>query len=423
MLKLHKKFVSFVTLLLFILVSSLSSNGYADNGANKNDKIDQEFGCIAKRLEANAQLDWSDVCYNASEEISDQFDSNAYDEYAFNESTDYYSEYMAKYDVIDEVDENQPKIETYTDYKPAEDFQITVYPDKVVANYDDDSSWEDIIAQEEQEELYYEMDDNEYLEDDGVLEEDNYIFEQDYDIEDDQSDDNIAIKSIEPVINEDDFERQVIEEDQQEQVYQTKPRSHHFSKNRYTYQSDRFDGIQAKFEGTGGYRQDNLNWTIAGNSAGTSPNILSELEWEDLQILEVQGKAEIVLAEHFVLDGIGSYGQIMSGENQDSDFLGDNRTFEFSRSNNDAESGSVLDLSGGAGIRIHLDEYAEKLESEKLHLTLLGGYSYHEQNLEITNGFQTIPFTGSFAGLDSRYETQWEGPWAGFSLFGQKGQI
>ncbi|UCG08955.1 MAG: hypothetical protein JSV83_10030, partial [Desulfobacterales bacterium] len=50
------------------------------------------------------------------------------------------------------------------------------------------------------------------------------------------------------------------------------------------------------------------------------------------------------------------------------------------------------------------------------------GYSYHEQNLTITDGYQPIatpgitPPEGPFVGLDSTYETQWYGPWVGMDL-------
>ena len=49
-------------------------------------------------------------------------------------------------------------------------------------------------------------------------------------------------------------------------------------------------------------------------------------------------------------------------------------------------------------------------------MTPLVGYSYHEQNLKITDGFQTIPATGPFPGLDSSYDTEWKGPWIGIDL-------
>ncbi|MCA9400093.1 MAG: TonB-dependent receptor, partial [Candidatus Omnitrophica bacterium] len=51
-------------------------------------------------------------------------------------------------------------------------------------------------------------------------------------------------------------------------------------------------------------------------------------------------------------------------------------------------------------------------------VTFLAGYSYHEQNLRISEGFQAIPASGPFSGLNSTYQTEWKGPWLGFELEG-----
>ncbi len=407
MIKKLKNCVLFVAIFEFTAVSLLFSNVYAVELIDKNAKIDQEFGCIAKRQNADLDLDWSDVCYNESEIISDEMTEEP-DEYAFNESTDYYAEYIEKYDSPEE-DLGPSIIEEQAAYAdPIDDFQITVYPDKVVANYSDeyDSDYDYESPEEEYDDSYVDFEPQSDME--NYYEEDvsDYSYEEDVEREAE-----IAIESLGEYDEDMEWE---------EEAYKPRKTKSRFTKSKYSYSSDEFDGIEASFEATGGYRQDELNWTIAGTSAGTSPNILSELEWTDIQIFELQGKAEVVLAEHIVLDGIGGYGQIVGGDNQDSDFLGDNRTLEFSRSNNKTEDGNTLDLSGGVGFRIHLDQYAEMLESDKLHLTLLGGYSYHEQNLETKDGFQSLPGFGAFSGLDSRYETEWDGPWAGFSLFGQK---
>lgn len=170
----------------------------------------------------------------------------------------------------------------------------------------------------------------------------------------------------------------------------------------------------------GGYRVDELNWTIAGTTAGTNPNILSELIWEDLKIyqLKLKGKFELEKADFLwfstILQGSVGYGWITDGENQDSDFNGDNRTLEFSRSNNETDDDTVFDWSLDLGFKF-------RFFKEKLALTPRLGYSYHEQNLNITDGVQTVdtvaPITlGPFSGLNSTYETEWSGPWAGLEL-------
>ncbi len=166
-----------------------------------------------------------------------------------------------------------------------------------------------------------------------------------------------------------------------------------------------------------GYRIDRLDWTIAGGNP-KFVNILSELSWDDLRIHQYKmgGRLTIPLDRRpytVYVRGAASYGKIVEGENQDSDYGGDNRTLEFSRSNNDADDGDVLDGTIGAGFQLK-----RKLRRSKwtLGFTPLIGYSYHQQNLKMTNAFQTIPLTGAFSGLNSSYDTEWFGPWFGLDL-------
>lgn len=181
--------------------------------------------------------------------------------------------------------------------------------------------------------------------------------------------------------------------------------------------------LQADLQIFTGFRQDNFDWNIAGNIQGGSPNILSELTWSDLSMTQIKAKGRLIFKDHLVLDGYAAYADIYSGENQDSDFSGNNRTSEFSRSNNSSDDGEAEDLSAGAGYRFFLGGGPPLFEVDHLWLTILGGYSRHELNLVMTDGFQTIPATGSFTGLHSNYWAEWEGPWTGFELFGKKKKL
>lgn len=164
------------------------------------------------------------------------------------------------------------------------------------------------------------------------------------------------------------------------------------------------------------YRRDELDWNIAGNINGNNPNILSELTWEDLEIYQLKFLYAGVFPGIFYLRGYVGCGWIFDGKNQDSDYLGDNRTLEFSRSNNSSDDGDVLDASLGIGYPFR---FGKGLTAD---IRPVVGYSYHEQNLTITDGYQTIatpgitPPEGPFGGLDSTYETQWYGPWMGMDL-------
>ena len=100
------------------------------------------------------------------------------------------------------------------------------------------------------------------------------------------------------------------------------------------------------------YRQDKLDWTIA-SPTGT-PNILSELTWDNLEIVVVEIGTSIHTPSNWVMDARFAYGTILDGDNQDSDYFGNNRTQEFSRSNNNADEGSTIDTSVDFGYQVNI---------------------------------------------------------------------
>src|SRR5690349_6645454 len=108
------------------------------------------------------------------------------------------------------------------------------------------------------------------------------------------------------------------------------------------------DVIQTKYGLSAGYRRDDFTWSIAGDSAGGSPNVLSELTLSKMPIYQVTAGIETVFPGQVVTQlGLG-YGWVAGGRNRDSDYLGDNRTLEFSRSENGVGGGQTYDLSGAA---------------------------------------------------------------------------
>ena len=167
---------------------------------------------------------------------------------------------------------------------------------------------------------------------------------------------------------------------------------------------------------TAGYRRDDLDWNIAGDINGNNPNIISELTWDDLESYQIKFQGRLIWPNLIALRGSYAYGWLFDGKNQDSDYFGDNRTGEFSRSNNTTEDDCVWDASLALGYPVRFGR------TVIVTLTPLAGYSHHEQQLDITDGYQTIatpgftPPVGPFEGLDSSYETKWKGPWIGIDL-------
>lgn len=177
-----------------------------------------------------------------------------------------------------------------------------------------------------------------------------------------------------------------------------------------------------------GYRVDSLDWNIngAGNPAGSEPNILSELEWNDLDIFQIRGELSGSNGNGIYFRGLASYGWVMDGQNRDSDYAGDNRSLEFSRSVNDVDDSRVLDLSGGLGLIFPMGK------NEQWQIIPMIGYSYHQQDLRMSNGNQVVSNlanfqvyvpgvtrvlpVGPFPGLDSSYNAEWYGPWVGTDI-------
>lgn len=185
---------------------------------------------------------------------------------------------------------------------------------------------------------------------------------------------------------------------------------------------DSADGGTLAMTLAAGYRRAALDFNIAADSSGTAtPNVLSELTWNDLSVLAVDARLRRLIGNHLDLRGDFAYGILFDGGNRDSDYLGDNRTLEFSRSRNSADEGSLFKASAAVGYGIDLGQVSG--DGPWARLTPLLGYAVHQQNLVITDGYQEIsnlpgftPPIGPFAGLDSRYESAWKGPWAGLDL-------
>lgn len=170
---------------------------------------------------------------------------------------------------------------------------------------------------------------------------------------------------------------------------------------------------------TAGYRADTLDWNIAGDNSGQNPDILSELTWRDLRIYQVGLIASVeyvgsdAASTSLLMRGALGLGRIVQGKNQDSDYDGDNRTLEFSRSNNNADAGSVIDLSLASGCKI-------RLRDNRYTLNPLVGFSYYAQNLTMSDGEQTLSEQayplGPIDGLNSTYDAAWYGPWLGVDV-------
>lgn len=168
--------------------------------------------------------------------------------------------------------------------------------------------------------------------------------------------------------------------------------------------------IETEFVISTGMRYDHLEWSIAADSTGTAvPNILSELNFKDLKSYLFSLRNTTTIASRYYFRGEITSGKIFDGQTRDSDYLGNNRTMEFSRSLSDNSGDSVFDFSMAGGYRFNLNQ-------DRLAIIPLIGYSYHEQNVVMSDGVQVIPPAGPFPDLNSTYEVEWSGPWIGVDV-------
>jgi hypothetical protein len=164
-----------------------------------------------------------------------------------------------------------------------------------------------------------------------------------------------------------------------------------------------------------GLAKEEFTWNIAGDITGQNPNIVSELTWRDLDILQIS--LDVKQKNKWGWVGVlnARYGSILDGEAQDSDYNGDNRTDEYSRSISKADDGSVTFVSLGFG-------WDFELYQRRHVFTPLLGYAYFRQQLSMTDGVQTITSPqaaplGPIDGLNNKYRAKWRGPLAGFDYF------
>lgn len=163
------------------------------------------------------------------------------------------------------------------------------------------------------------------------------------------------------------------------------------------------------------HRNDSFRWSIAGDSNGANPNVLSELTWTDIETWPMAASLGIGLGPRLELQARGLFAMIGRGYVQDSDYDGDDRTLEFSRSNNQTAGDVLYDLSGA--VVYHFVANSRWSVAAKL------GYSREAQHFRMVNGFQTIPADGSFAGLNSTYQASWNGPFLGLNSLYRGGWV
>ncbi|MBV1870272.1 MAG: hypothetical protein KUG76_05130 [Gammaproteobacteria bacterium] len=165
-------------------------------------------------------------------------------------------------------------------------------------------------------------------------------------------------------------------------------------------------------------RNANLSWSIASDMSGErAPNVLSELSYRGLQIrgIEIQSYFHFFggLLDRSFVDLSVNRGVISDGETRDSDYSGNNKTKEYSRSLSRNTGDYVADYSLAYGY--------SWVSDEALSADVLVGYSLHHQFVRKQDAVRVEPESGvtsgsPIKGLNSTYQSEWQGPWLGAVL-------
>ncbi|TCC93259.1 hypothetical protein EZ428_00355 [Pedobacter frigiditerrae] len=146
-----------------------------------------------------------------------------------------------------------------------------------------------------------------------------------------------------------------------------------------------------------GLHNTNCDWSIAGNSAGKNPNILSELIWDNLKGFGFGIEVKYTLPKNLSLKASSEYYKIKKGQATDTDYADDNRESPFYSDVLNADKGHLFNSS------LHLSYQA--LTFGKLNISPIIGIAYNQQEFQLLESINNP----STAGLNSTYKVKYRG--------------
>lgn len=154
---------------------------------------------------------------------------------------------------------------------------------------------------------------------------------------------------------------------------------------------------------SGSYQEADFHWSIAGNSAGQNPNVLSEIKWKKLRAIGFGADIQWNICSNIFLKGNYYAENIRSGRVGDTDYAQDNRTYPVYQAMLNGSQGRLSRLMFAPG-------YSFRLNS-RFSLDPYAGFSASRQQLHLTR----FPgeTTADEMALNSRYYTRWTGAAAG----------
>ncbi|WP_207423537.1 hypothetical protein [Desertivirga brevis] len=154
-----------------------------------------------------------------------------------------------------------------------------------------------------------------------------------------------------------------------------------------------------------GFFSDNLDWSIAGNSNGEDPNILSELKWTRQEGPLAEIGVQIGVRSFFAESGF-TYQRTFCGQVSDSDFGEDDRERRVFNIVLPTRKGSLYSTSLGAGYYLQ--------SGKKTGFKLSAGVSRRSMTLFLSD---------QSSNLNSSYAPEWKGWYLKAILVKQLGKV
>lgn len=150
-----------------------------------------------------------------------------------------------------------------------------------------------------------------------------------------------------------------------------------------------------------------LVWSVAaGPGLNYSPNVLSELSFEDLKArgggFTISHINKLNDKVAFYIEGDIASSDISTGSARDSDYFGDNRTEEFSRSYSKTKGDGLKKKLGAMGFKYRW------MSNRGHYVSVLIGMSDFQYDINMKDGVQYIPIESrgiQLTGLDSTYDS------------------
>lgn len=154
----------------------------------------------------------------------------------------------------------------------------------------------------------------------------------------------------------------------------------------------------------GDYLKENLDWSIAGNSSGQNPNVLSEVRWKNLKLRGTGLDVQVNIWSGIIFKGLYHRGTIYSGNATDTDYSQDNRTSPSYQASLNSDQGYSYTYTAALGYRFKL--------LPVFLITPYAGYNKSRQSLFLKEFNDQTP--DGEKKLNSTYQTNWTGPVIGF---------